>query len=877
MTSFSPFPRDALEQSIPVRFEAQVARCADRLAVRTGVRSWTYRELDHLANRVAHGITTRWGASAAPIGLLMPQGAELIAAILGILKAGRPYVPLDPAQPVSRSAAMLADAGVVAVVADRPVSGFPVPTVRFDDLRSAPPGPPPARSISADAVAYLYYTSGSTGRPKGVYDTHRNVLHNIMRYTNTLEIGPEDRLTLLQAPGFSGAVSSLFGALLNGASLFPYDVRKAGAGRPLARWITREAITIYHSVPALFRSFPQRGESYPSVRIIRLEGDAASRADLALFRAHFGPACRLVNGLGATETGLSRQFFVDQQTPLPAGSVPVGYPTPDMHAIILDPSGRDAGVGVVGEIAIRSRYLAAGYWGQPELTATRFLPGPPGSGERIYLTGDLGRLGPDGCLEYLGRKEADLRIRGHRVEPAEVEQALRKLVSVREAVVIGRPDFHGEPMLVAYVIPDDCSILSIAEVRRSLAQELPDYMIPRRFVTLDRFPLNENGKVDRKALAERQPLPVWSDAPSVAPRDALEAELVAICEGLLGVHPVGVTDNFFDQGGDSLTAASLLLEVERLAGRELPPTTILEAPTVERLAQVVRGQLLPARGSLVPVRTAESGTPFFCVPEHNGRVWSAYAGLARYLDRTCPFYGLQAPGLAGAEPPLTSIAAMASHFARTIREIQPHGPYWLGGRCFGAVVALEMAHTLIAEGESVELLFLIDVTPDDFPGLAPPGTVRSFRNYHRRENLKSWVETMLHEMRRRRVWKRVPYAVRALGRAARERGRVARVRRLLSRGRPVPERLRDVALLNRVAAGLHRSRPFPGRVTLVIRPGPPGLYAEDPRQTWGRLADAGYDVHYLPGSPLAFGQESQLRVVAEYLRDAISSVSAGLA
>jgi amino acid adenylation domain-containing protein len=874
---FSHFPQSAIDQSIPARFEQVAAQYPDRLAVVAGAQSISYRQLDQLANRVAHGILARRGEGPEPVGLLIHQGAGLVAAILGVLKAGRMYVPLDPAHPLPRTDAILGESGAGLVLTDRadlaaaPALLSPGRTlVTVDQLTAASPGNPPGLPLSGDSLAYIYYTSGSTGRPKGVFDSHRNVLHNVMRYTNTLQISREDRLTLLQSPAFSGAVSSLFCALLNGATLFPYDVPREGIGRHLGDWLIQHEITVYHSVPTIFRSFLRGNLRFPSVRIIRLEGDAASRRDVELFRKYFEPGCMLVNGLGATETGLTRQFFLQGDSPLADGIVPVGYPVPDMEALILDETGDDAGAGAVGQVAIRSRYLALGYWHQPELTRKAFLPDPRGSGARIYLTGDRGRLRADGCLEYLGRSDSSLSIRGHRVEPAEVEHALMALEAVQEAVVVGRVDRDGSPRLVAYLVPATAPPAPIPVLRQGLAAALPDYMVPARFVFLDHLPTGENGKVDRGALPSPEEIPVARQTPYDAPRDSVEERLVRVWEDLLSLQPVGVTDNFFDLGGDSLLAASLLLSLEELASRELPPTTIISAPTIRGQADIVRTGLVPTDNVLLPMRSGGTRPPFFCVVEHGGRAHAGIAAWARHVAPDQPFIAVQSAGLSAGTAPLTSIEAMAGASIAEVRTVQPKGPYYLGGRCFGAVVALEMAHQLAAEGENVGLLFFLDVMPVDFPALASPTTRRRFR----RHILAGQLRQELALVPQRRMWKRGPYIVREIGRKMWRLGRAWATRWLIRRGHTLPPGLRDVGHVNQQAFALHTPRTWPGHLTLVLRTDHRGLYQSDPSRDWGLLAAGGCDIHYLDGLPSDLSQELQSRRVAEILTEALRAAQA---
>jgi amino acid adenylation domain-containing protein len=583
---FVRFRMEDVEQSIPARFERQAERYPDRLAVDDGVRAGSYTELNGRANRVAHAILARRGDGPEPVAVLLDHDASLAAAILGVLKAGKFYVPLDPAAPRARTAAVLDDCGARLIVTRgqlrSPAAALAGPErvlLDLDELEAVMPAENPGLLIQPDAFAYVIYTSGTTGRPKGVVDRHRNVLHNVMRYTNGYRIGPHDRLTLLQTAANSGSVSSLFGALLNGATVLPFDLRARGLGA-LADWLAGEGITIYHSVPTIFRHMLRPESRFPAVRLVRLEGDRASRSDVELFRRHFGPSCSLAVGLGITETGLIRRYVIGHDAPPDEGPVPVGYPVEDMEVRLLGEDGEPAGPGHVGEIAVRSRYLAAGYWRRPDLTAAAFRPDPDGGDARIYKTGDLGRMRADGCLEYLGRKDAQVKIRGHRVELIEVENALLETGRIREAAVAAREDRFGDARLVAYIVPERRPAPSGVELRGILGRALPDYMLPAAFVELEALPLNPNGKVDRRTLPDPPSVRPELATPYVAPRTPLEALLAGIWAEVLGLDRVGVDDRFLDLGGDSLLAARVAARVRDALGIGLPPAALLATPTV---------------------------------------------------------------------------------------------------------------------------------------------------------------------------------------------------------------------------------------------------------------------------------------------------------
>ena len=554
--------------------------------------------LDRSANGVARALLSVGEPLPGPVVLLIEQGPALVAGILGVLKAGGVYVPLETTHTAghvttvvneARAGLVLADAAGAKLAADA-APGIPV--VRVDEALAACGAERLGRAVEPDAPAYIYYTSGSTGRPKGVVDTHRNVLHNVMRYTNSLGIDRDDRLTLLQSPSFSGAVSSLFGALLNGAAVFPYDLRRLGTAG-LGRWLVRERITIYHSVPGLFRLAAGGAAAFPDLRLIRLEGDQMSRRDWALFRERFPHDCVLVNGLGATECGLVRQFFIDPSMPPPDGVVPIGYPVEDMEIQVMDEAGRPVAVGEVGEIVVRSRFLAPGYHGRPDLTANAFTPDPAEPGIRTYRTGDLGRLHPDGCLDHLGRRDARLKIRGQWVDLAEVEAALLGAPGVHEAAVRVHDGATGEPRLVAYIVPREETGPATGAVRAHLAARLSSAAVPATFVTLARLPLTRNGKIDRAALPSPSSERPELETEFVAPRTGLERAIAAMWTEVLELEEIGVYDDFFELGGDSLGLSRVHGRLQNLIGAELSIAALFEHLTIDALARHLdRGQLL---------------------------------------------------------------------------------------------------------------------------------------------------------------------------------------------------------------------------------------------------------------------------------------------
>ena len=715
---FSPFEKVEIEQTIPRRFAECVRRHAEDVALRYDKQAVTYRALNAQSNQIANAILRRRGDSEETVALLLGQGISAVAGIIGLLKAGKAYVPIDPWMAPGLMEKLLETCGADIVLTDG-MDGADLLAAGFcrdrlflvDELAHDVPSSDPQLDFPPDRLAYVFFTSGTTGDPKGVADCPRNVLHNIMRYTNSLQICADDRLSLIQSWSFSGTVSSLFSALLNGATVCLYDLRRDGLNR-LASWVREEQVSIFHSVPHIFEQLVAPGEDLTSLRIIRLEGDKASPHHIDLFKENFGEDCVLVNGLGATETGIARQFFVAHGSELPGGVVPVGYATEDMEVIVTDSDGREVATGEVGEIRVRSRYLAVGYWGRPDLTQERFCADPGDQGLRTYRTGDVGRLRQDGCLEYLGRADSEIRIRGQWVETEAIEAVLLRFPGIKRALVTGLESGVGRRSLAAYIIPDHSHGFSVSTIRRELGRIFPEQAIPIRFVPLDAFPVTASGKIDRAALpvpsTERPPL----DVPFKKPRDVIEVHLKKIWESLLDIRPIGVRDDFFDLGGDSLLATEMLFMIEGFFGVTLTLNTLwLESTTVEELAEHLRRQ---AKSGFwknpVPLQPHGTKRPLFCIHLEGGHLWP-YRRIAQYFGHDRPIFGLPARGADGSEAADVTVEGMARNCVEMVRRQQPDGPYLIVGYSSGGIIAYETARQIAALGSKVGLLAVIDSPP----------------------------------------------------------------------------------------------------------------------------------------------------------------------
>jgi thioesterase domain-containing protein/acyl carrier protein len=412
-----------------------------------------------------------------------------------------------------------------------------------------------------------------------------------------------------------------------------------------------------------------------------------------------------VAGYGASEASGIVEYPMRHDTPLPAARVPAGYPLDGVEIRVLDDNGRAVDDGQAGEVAVRGRYLADGYWRQPELTQATFLTDPADPGMRVYRTGDVGRLRPDGCLELLGRKDHQVKVRGYRVHPGQIEAALAEHEAIREAVVTAAADTDADSRLVAYFVAAVSPAPHAGVLRQFLRARLPAYMVPSVFVSLESLPVNANGKVDRAALP---PPPMWARRPAdfVAPRSPLEHQLAGIWEDLFGMGPIGATDDFFDLGGDSLLAAALVTAVEETCGRAVSPSVLLDAPTVGALALALLREDGAFNEPLTALRSSGGRPPIFFVHNDHGRGLYTHA-LGRSLDPDRPLYAVHLHGLAGRALPAT-VEAIAADRLQAVRAARPRGPYVLGGHCYGGIVALEMARQLQAEGERVEAVVMVD-------------------------------------------------------------------------------------------------------------------------------------------------------------------------
>jgi amino acid adenylation domain-containing protein len=593
---FIPFPQDAVEQSIPARFEHIVAQYPQRVAVKTRRDVVTYAALNQMANRVAHTLLARRGEGSEPIALLLETGTRAMAAMFGVMKAGKFYTVLDSAFPQDRLTAIVQDVQPSLIVTDtahlslaRTLADPACPVINIETLDPMLPLDNPGLALAPNSLSEIVYTSGSTGRPKGVITNHRNVLHACMRVTNVLHLSPDDRITLFASLNTSQGRMSVYRALLNGAALYPWQIRQEGV-TDLAAWIRDEELTIFYASATVFRTFVTtltRGETFPAFRLLRLGSETITAQDVVHYNIYFPPHCLLLNSLGSSETMTVCLYLLNHETVVSGNTVPVGYAAEGMEVLLLDSQGAPVAINQPGEIVIKSRYLSPGYWRQPELTAAKFRPDPSDREAQHYYTGDCGYRLPDGCLVYLGRQDAQVKIRGYRVDVTEVEQVLRAHPAIRDVVVQAHSDAQDTQRLVAYLVPHQPPGPPMSALQHSIQQHLPDYMIPAAFVFLEALPMTPSGKVARQHL----PVPDYAhpqlEGPSVAPRTPIEREVARIWAEVLGLEQVGIYDPFLALGGDSLRATQVIVRVLEALHVPVSPQRLLEAPTVAQMAEFI--------------------------------------------------------------------------------------------------------------------------------------------------------------------------------------------------------------------------------------------------------------------------------------------------
>jgi amino acid adenylation domain-containing protein len=836
-------------------FETQVERSPDAVAVVFEDKTLTYRELSRRANQLAHYLKQRGVGPQVLVGLCVERSLEMTVGILGILKAGGAYVPLEPRSPKERLAFMLEDAEVSILLThkrlseDLPRRGMQVIYLDTDWKAIAEQSEEnPHHEATSDNLAYMIYTSGSTGKPKGVLITHRNLVHSTSARVSYYA-GPVENFLLIPSFVFDSSVAGIFWTLCQGGTLV---LAQPGAERDasqMAALIETRRISHLLCLPSLYALLLAQAKpgQLVSLKTVIVAGEAC---ELGIAERHqeLLPQTSLFNEYGPTEGTVWSTVYPYTNAEHKSRQFPIGAPISNCQIYVLDAYMQPVPIGVPGEIFIGGAGLARGYLNRPELTAEKFIPDPFSDepGARLYKTGDLARYLPDGNIEFLGRVDHQVKIRGFRIELGEIEAVLSQHPTVREAVVVSREDLPGEKRLVAYVVPPQEPAPSTSELRGFLQQKLPDYMIPSVFVFLESLPLTPNGKVDRERLPVPNPIGHDNGRMFLAPRDNVEYRLAKIWEDILGVRPVGVNDNFFELGGHSLLAVRLLARVEKEFNRSVPLAALFAGPTIDKLADLVRhgGEALKWNW-LLPIQPAGSKPPLFLL--HGS------GELGRQLGMDQPVYGGRTHGLDGRRSPL-SVEEMAANYVKEIRMAQPEGPYFVGGYCFGGLLAFEVARQLRERDQEVALLILLDPTTPGkgAAGFAvssslPQAAIIRLAEQVRRHSRKLWplrVQERLTRVGRGVQWRFDSVRTRLARRV--DRGiKMLACRVFLGFGQLVPEALRMFYFMevSRRAARNYVPKVYSGRVVLLRTENA----VENSSVEWERLVAGKLEIYDLPG------------------------------
>ncbi len=697
----------------------------------------TYRELNRQANRLAHHLRSMGVGPDVLVGLCMERTPLMVVAVIAIVKAGGAYVPLDPEYPPERLAFMLADTAAPVVLTQRSlraqVPDCAARVVCMDDdvgafETSADDNPVP--TAASTHLAYVMYTSGSTGTQKGVAVEQRAVTRLVVN-TNYVQFGPHHAMAQASNISFDAATFEIWGALLNGAPLVIVPKHVLLSARALEECIERRRIKTMFMTTSLFNEHAAHAPGiFHGLDQLLVGGERLDPVAVQRVIDAAAPG-RLINGYGPTETTTFATSFEVPRTPSPdAMSIPIGRPLANTRCYVLDASMEPVPVGVVGELYVGGVGVARGYLHRPQLTAECFLDDPFVPGERLYRTGDLVRYLPDGVIDYVGRADRQIKLRGFRIEPGEIEAHLARMPGVAQCVVVVREDAPGDKRLVGYVVPS----AGVAEpspeaLSDALAHRLPAYLVPSKIVAVKALPLTANGKLDARALPApdehagedksaggapmRTQRRLDAEVDPRVPADEWEQQLKALWQQLLKVEDIGCEDNFFELGGHSLLAIRLLDAIDKQFGRTLDIAVFFHAPTIRDQALLLRQQRTIST-CVIAIQSRGERPPLFVVPGYGGAV-SPFHGLAKALGSEQPLYlvDLNSVGCDPAQP--LALESVAAQVVESMRRVQPHGPYHVAGYSLGGRIAYEIAQQLVGAGEHVDLLAMLDCGAPGYP------------------------------------------------------------------------------------------------------------------------------------------------------------------
>ena len=712
-----PFDNSWIDRSIFARFELIADHTPDKIALDDGVFRLTYREVQqaarHLAVRVAATVPM-----GRPVGIFLKNGALFPIAALACLATSRLFVPIDQNYPPERNEQIIKEAGLAAVILDRTdeITNSSLAAIHQLDLTHSlnqrksdriPVG-------QIDGPAIVLYTSGSTGRPKGICNDQRAISQRVAQFTTTCRLNFEDRFVLLSSPGTIAGIRDTFVALLNGATLYIADPYQLGTNGILGV-IRDHRITICYAVPALLRELlqlPMAKHAFGNLRVLRFGGDSVLASDIALCRALLPQSCLILIGFGSTEVPTIFQWIVPASWTPDGPTVPCGFPVPNISILLQTESGSPAAHGEVAEVIVKSRYVALGIWQNGQLHSGTIETNPYDPAMRIMHTGDLVRIRGDGLVELIGRKDRQLKIRGFRIDPGDVESALRRCADVADVVVTGG-SLGATDVLVAYVVPCVSDTASITRRLHKAAESLPRHMRPARIHIVDEIPRLPSFKPDIRKLQSREKLgvskPSQTTLPPHPPATEREVKILSICRQLLKLDDLSVADNFFEAGGNSLLAMTLMLEIESQLGFEISLDAIFSSRSIAELGATLGESGEAAFVTVLPVKSGPRQRTLYFT--HSGFEFSALSD-ALTSDVSTAFITTNGTKLlrqlAAGGDVLAAVDRISSEYARAIFARHQTEPCYLAGHSFGGILALKTACKLEGLGAAPGIVFLFD-------------------------------------------------------------------------------------------------------------------------------------------------------------------------
>lgn len=716
--AWNPKTPELKATSIVKRFEDMVERYPDHVAVKMGQEAITYRSLNEKANQFAHYLEKKGVGREDYVAIIMSRSVELVVAIIGILKTGAAYVPIDPSYPEDRIQYIVQNTKPSLIISEEIQQVSTFTTVVWNDKEflhdlSKQSISNLSISIHPKQAAYVIYTSGSTGVPKGVIVPHQNIIRLLDATNDWYHFNESDCWTLFHSYAFDFSVWEIWGALLFGGKLVVVPFETSRAPEQFLDLLVQEKVTVLNQTPSAFYQLIEvdannRTDKELFLRYVIFGGEALSFDRLKKwYQNHSEQDPQLINMYGITETTVHVSYQKIEQKLLDGDNQSlIGTAIPDLKIYVLNEWLEPVPPGVIGEMYVAGSGLARGYMGRSALTAERFIANPFGdSGTRLYRTGDLARWTSEGELDYIGRIDHQVKIRGFRIELGEIEEVLLRQPSIHQVAVIVREDQADDLRITAYVVAKKFDESSI---RKAIQKDLPEYMLPSVFVELEELPLTNNGKLDKKAL----PMPSYQTKSTKLPRTPNEELMCQLFKKVLNINKLAIDDHFFELGGHSLLAVQLMSRIKEVFGKKLTIGHLFEAPTVEKLCQrLEHEQEHSSLNNLLPLREGiAQNPPLFCIHPAGGLSW-CYAGFMQYLDVQQPLYGIQASGIAKEEKLPSTLSEMAAEYIQKIKSIQPTGPYNLLGWSLGGNVVHEMAVQLESAGEDVGLLAILDAYP----------------------------------------------------------------------------------------------------------------------------------------------------------------------